>query len=33
MAATIVFLASSEVSYLTGHALYVDGGGLPQYRV
>jgi 3-oxoacyl-[acyl-carrier protein] reductase len=33
MAATIVFLASKEASYITGHALYVDGGGLPQYRV
>jgi NAD(P)-dependent dehydrogenase (short-subunit alcohol dehydrogenase family) len=33
MAGAIVFLSSKEASYITGHALFVDGGGLPQYKV
>lgn len=33
MAAAVAFLASNEASYITGHALYVDGGGLPRYTV
>lgn len=33
MAATILFLTSDGASYVTGQALYIDGGGLPQYQV
>lgn len=33
MAATILFLTSDGADYITGQALYVDGGGLPQYKV
>ena len=32
MAAMIAFLASDAAGYITGQAIYVDGGGLPRHR-
>jgi NAD(P)-dependent dehydrogenase (short-subunit alcohol dehydrogenase family) len=33
MAAGIVFLASEGAAYITGQVLFIDGGGLPVYKV
>lgn len=33
IAGAIVYLASEAAGYVTGHSLYVDGGGLPDYKV
>jgi 3-oxoacyl-[acyl-carrier protein] reductase len=33
MGAAVVYLASNEASYITGHSLFIDGGGLPRYTV
>lgn len=32
MAAMITFLASEAAGYITGQAIYVDGGGLPRHK-
>ena len=32
MAAMIAFLASEAAGYITGQAIYVDGGGLPRHK-